>query len=65
MNTVQNVNGQKAIRIKGKLVKETQHAFLVDCDGDEEWFPKKSVRFNPDETVDIQLWIYKEKFPHG
>lgn len=65
MNIVPNVNGKCAIRIKGKLLKETQHACLVDCDGDEEWFPKKTVRANPDGTVDVAQWIYKEKFPHG
>lgn len=63
---VLNINGQRAIRIKGKRLKpETIKAYLVDCDGDDQWFPKDTVRFNYDGTVDIQEWIYKKKFPNG
>ena len=59
-----NVNGQRAIRIKGKRLRQfTAKAILVDCDGDAEWFPWDTVRFNDDGTVDIQEWIIKKKFP--
>ena len=63
---VLNVNGPRAIRIKGKKLRpETVKAYLIDCDGDEEWFPKDSIRLNDDGTVDIQEWIFKLKFSKG
>jgi hypothetical protein len=62
---VLNINGQKAIRITGSVKKETKKAYLIDCDGDREWFPRSAVRINDDGTVDIQEWIYKLKFPKG
>jgi hypothetical protein len=61
-----NVNGQRAIQIKGKLLRETLNAYLLDCDGDQEWFPKNTVRVNHyQQTIDIQEWIFKIKFPKG
>ena len=48
-----------------RLRQFTAKAILVDCDGDAEWFPWDTVRFNDDGTVDIQEWIIKKKFPKG
>jgi hypothetical protein len=61
------VNGKPAIRITGFFVKSkiTPVAVLVNCDGDELWFPKSVVRDNHNNSVDIQEWIYKQKFPNG
>ena len=63
--SVVNVNGEAAIRIVGKMIKQTQAACLINCDGDLVWFPTNTVRVNADGTVDIQEWIFKEKFPNG
>lgn len=61
-----NINGKPAVRIKGKKLRpETIKAYLIDCDGDEAWFPKDCIRFNLDGTVDIQEWIFKKRFPKG
>ena len=64
---VLNINGKRAVRIKGKkLNPETMKSYLIDCDGVARWFPMDSVRFNNDGTVDIQLWVYlmKTRFPN-
>ena len=67
----QNIQGQPAITISGKIIKEFKNrqtmkiSVFVDCDGDKEWFPKSAVKDNEDGTVSIQEWIYKIKFPKG
>ncbi len=65
MNYVLNVNGQKAIRIPGKIIKVLDKATLIDCDGDQQWSPHNTFRDNRDGTIDIQQWIYDKKFPNG
>ena len=63
---VLNINGKRAVRIKGKkLNPETMKSYLIDCDGDATWFPMDCVRLNNDGTVDIQEWIFKIRFPKG
>ena len=62
---VTNVNGKAAIRINGKVKKVLDKATLIDCDGDEAWFPNDTYRDNKDGSIDIQEWIYKQKFPNG
>lgn len=63
---VSNINGKPAIRIAGKVKKRLDKAALIDCDGDEQWFPNGTFRENRAEgTVDIQEWIFRNKFPRG
>lgn len=65
MGGVLNVNGKAAIRITGKLILKKDFSSILDCDGDREWFPNNSYRVNNDGTIDIQEWIFKQKFPNG
>lgn len=61
-----NVNGKSAYRIIGFKIAETGEAVYLNCEGDKHWFPKSSVRLDASNgTVDIQDWIYKQKFPKG
>jgi hypothetical protein len=50
--------------IKAILVKETELALLLDCEGDIEWFSKSLVTFNKDKNeLDCPRWLLKQKFP--
>lgn len=62
------VNGIPAIRITGFIKKGSLTrggAVLVNCDGDEVWMPGRCVKDNFNNTVNIQVWLYNEKFPKG
>lgn len=59
---VTNVNGQTATRISAMKLSETSEATLWDCEGDEVWLPNSTFRDNKDGTIDVQDWIYKQKF---
>jgi hypothetical protein len=57
------VNGKPAIRIKATKIRETEKAMFLNCEGDELWFPKGFIKFNePESYVDIQEWLYNQKF---
>lgn len=62
MTNVLNINGQRAVRINAEYVKETEKAILLNCEGDEQWFPKSSVRNNKDGTWDVTEYMYNQKF---
>lgn len=50
--------------IEATYVAETPNAFLLDCEGDEIWFPKAKIEFNKEkEELTAPLWLLKEKFP--
>lgn len=52
------------ITIEAKYVSESKNAWLLDCEGDEEWFPKSQVNFDQvNEELSIPDWLYEEKFP--
>lgn len=55
-----NINKQdaKVIIIPAVLVAETLKAYLLDCEGDEVWFPKSQVKFNAKESkVEVPTWL--------
>lgn len=61
-----HVDGVPATKIKTKKIRETADAILLDCEGDEVWFPKAHVKYDDKEnTVVVKDWLYKEKFPNG
>lgn len=62
---IPNVNGKAATRITAKVLTETPQAYYLDCEGDKHWIPKSACRLNKGGTVDLQDWIYKQKFPNG
>lgn len=57
------VNGKAAVKIFATVEHETQSAYLLDCEGDKEWFPRSAVEVNKEEeTALIQEWLYEQKF---
>jgi hypothetical protein len=58
------VNGKPAVRIVGTVVTKLKNASLLDCDGDQEWFPNSTYKEYSNGTLEIQEWIYKKKFPN-
>lgn len=62
MSNIPNVNDKPATRIKAKLIKALDKAVLWDCEGDEVWLPKTTFRDNKNGTIDVQDWIYNQKF---
>ena len=50
--------------ITAELVNETAGAWLLDCEGDQHWFPKSQVKFDSvKNSLDCPKWLLKEKFP--
>lgn len=56
------VNDKPAIRIEAREIRRTEKAILLDCEGDEEWFPLSTVKIEDKETVLIQEWKYNAVF---
>ncbi|UOY07747.1 hypothetical protein L0P88_04150 [Muricauda sp. SCSIO 64092] len=54
------ING---IIIQAKLVNEQQYGWILDCEGDEAWFPKSLCNFDPEkEELEAPKWLLQEKF---
>ena len=56
------VNDKPAVKILAKKLKELDKAILFDCEGDQVWLPKSSVKIVDSESILVQEWIYKQKF---
>lgn len=55
----------KSIIIKAELVRETKNAYMLDCEGDIEWFPKSKVSFDEKKSeLEAPVWLLREKFPN-
>jgi hypothetical protein len=52
------------IKIKAELIRETDKAYYLDCEGDRSWFPKSQVEFEKD-VVTMDRWLFDQKFPDG
>lgn len=54
----------KFFTIEAKLIRETESALLLDCEGDQNWFPKSQVKFDKEQnSLQAPDWLLKEKFP--
>lgn len=52
------------IIIEAQLIKETEKAYYLDCEGDKESFPKSKVEFNPErKELQAPKWLLEQKFP--
>ena len=52
------------IIIEADFVKETKESFLLDCEGDQEWFPKSQVNFDAEKKeLECPRWLLNKKFP--
>lgn len=57
------LNGKPAVKIFATHVKTYDKMYLLDCEGDREFFPIKCVKLNREEgTAIIEEWIYNKKF---
>jgi len=59
------LNNVPAVRIAAKLIKQGPNTVLMDCEGDEVWFPKKHVQIEEDGTMLIEEWLYNAKVRKG
>lgn len=56
---------EKSCIIKAEYIRETKDSWLLDCEGDVEWFPKSEVYFDKDkQELELPKWLYQEKFPN-
>lgn len=54
-----------SIIIEATLIKETDKALYLDCEGDKVWFPKSKVNFNKEKSeLELSKWLFKQKFPN-
>lgn len=57
------VNDKPAIKMYATEITRTDNAVLLDCEGDEHWFPLSTVEINKNEdTVLVQEWKYNQTF---
>ena len=50
--------------IEATLVTETDKALLLDCEGDEHWFPKSQVNFDENKKeLELPTWLFNKTFP--
>ncbi|RDY57698.1 hypothetical protein [Flagellimonas nanhaiensis] len=55
---------EETIIIQAVFIRETQNSWLLDCEGDEVWFPKSQCTFvNDREELSAPKWLLIEKFP--
>ncbi len=59
---IYEVNEKPAVKIFAKKIKELDKAILFDCEGDQVWLPKSSVKIIDKESILVQEWIYNQKF---
>ena len=56
---------ENGIIIEAELITETRHARLMNCEGDEEWFPKHNTHFDESKKeLTVPKWLLKKKFPN-
>lgn len=60
-----SVNDKPAVKIFAKALvdKPENNAILFDCEGDKVWLPRSTVKVINRETILLQEWIFKQKFP--
>lgn len=52
------------IIIAASFVKELDKAWLLNCEGDQEWFPKSLCNFDPIKgELEAPKWLLRQKFP--
>ena len=55
---------KNGIIIKAVFVREAKDSWLLDCEGDIEWFPKSEVNFDADkQELEAPKWLLEKKFP--
>lgn len=53
------------ITIEAEYIRETPKSYYLNCEGDLEWFPKKSVEFNAEKKeLKAPRWLLNAKFPN-
>lgn len=61
---VQQKDIEDGVIIKAEFVRETKLSWLLDCEGDVEWFPKANCNFNAEEQeLEAPKWLLRQKFP--
>ena len=56
------LNDKPAVKIFAKKLTETNKSILFDCEGDQVWLPKNSIKILTKDTILIEEWFYKQKF---
>lgn len=55
---------KNGIIIKAEFIREKKESWLLDCEGDVEWFPKSKVNFDADkQELEAPKWLLEKKFP--
>ena len=54
----------KTFIVHASLIRETDKALLLYCEGDSVWFPKSHVQFNAERSeLRCPAWILEQVFP--
>jgi hypothetical protein len=57
------LNDKPAVKIFAKQLVDGHKAILFDCEGDKIWLPKSCIKKLGNDTILIEEWFYKQKFP--
>lgn len=56
---------ENSVVIEAEFIHENEKSYLMDCEGDERWFPKKEVNvFRDRNELEIPVWLAKRYFPN-
>lgn len=64
METQLRLNGLPAIRIAATKIRDYKTSVLMDCEGDQVWFPLSRIRIE-DKTILVEEWLYNKKVEAG
>ena len=54
------VGGEKAVKIKAKLIKRSPNSGYYNCEGDKVWIADSCCTYNDeDKTMLIKEWLFK------
>lgn len=59
------LNGKPAIKINAKKMWNWGESTLMNCEGDQVYFPTKCIQINDDGTMLIEEWLYNAKVKEG
>lgn len=63
MNNEVTFKGKPAYRIVAEEIKRTEKGILMNCEGDNKWFPLSWVKIEAEQkTMIVPEWLYKQNF---
>lgn len=59
------LNNKPAIKIYGSFIRTYKTSTLVNCEGDEVWFPTNRIELLHNGEMLVEEWLYNAKVKEG